>query len=68
LRHSTVNIDKVQTLKSACSQKKKKKIVHCNSAASIHGVTPFMDSTEEEFERMYSGVFCGGGFSVVCGC
>jgi len=63
LRHLTVNIDKVQTLKSACSQKKKK-IVHCNSAASIHGVTPFMDSTEEEFERMYSGVL-GGGVPVV---
>jgi len=42
------------------SKKKKKKIVHCNSAASIHGVTPFMDSTEEEFERMYSGVLGGG--------
>ncbi|KAL9388493.1 hypothetical protein Peur_017098 [Populus x canadensis] len=27
---------------------------------AIHGVTPFMDLTEEEFERMYAGVLGGG--------
>ncbi|KDP30486.1 hypothetical protein JCGZ_16165 [Jatropha curcas] len=27
---------------------------------AIHGVTPFMDLTEEEFEKMYTGVVGGG--------
>ncbi|KAJ6325501.1 hypothetical protein OIU76_012560 [Salix suchowensis] len=27
---------------------------------AIHGVTPFMDLTEEEFERIYTGVLGGG--------
>ncbi|XP_050210614.1 probable cysteine protease RD19D [Mercurialis annua] len=27
---------------------------------AVHGVTPFMDLTEEEFERMYTGVLGGG--------
>lgn len=63
MRHLTVNIDKVQTLKSACSQKKKTNRA-LQFRCSIHGVTPFMGSTEEEFERMYSGVL-GGGVPVV---
>ena len=28
---------------------------------AVHGVTPFMDLTEEEFEKMYTGVVGGGG-------
>ncbi|KAJ6900697.1 cysteine protease RD19D [Populus alba x Populus x berolinensis] len=31
---------------------------------AIHGVTPFMDLTEEEFERMYAGVLGGGTLPV----
>ncbi|EEF29008.1 probable cysteine protease RD19D [Ricinus communis] len=27
---------------------------------AVHGITPFMDLTEEEFERMYTGVVGGG--------
>ncbi|KAJ4822695.1 putative cysteine protease rd19d [Turnera subulata] len=33
---------------------------------AVHGVTPFMDLTEEEFEKMYTG-FLGGGSQVVDG-
>ncbi|KAK9283288.1 hypothetical protein L1049_011524 [Liquidambar formosana] len=31
---------------------------------AVHGVTPFSDLSEEEFEKMYSGVRGGGGFGL----